>query len=295
MFSLKGLGGELTAEFFGTMILILFGDGVVASTVLYGLGGGALPGWLIINFAWGFAVVFGIYVAGAVTGAHLNPAVTLAFALRRGFEWSKVIPYWIAQVLGAFAAAAILLLEYSPGFNGDRTAKTAGVFFTSPHTTGPASVFPNITVPVGIAFFDQILGTALLVGLILAVVDTLNQPPQANMTPLIIGFIVVVIGMSFGADAGYAINPARDFGPRLLAWVAGWGSVALPGVNNYFWVPIVGPLVGGVIGALGYDFTIHKILEARMVPPSGSAVEEGVIDRVPAPEAEPRGRTTREP
>jgi glycerol uptake facilitator protein len=295
MFSLKGLGGELVAEFFGTMVLLLFGDGVVASTVLYGLGNGAFPGWLIINFGWCFAVVFGIYVAGTVTGAHINPAVTLAFALRRGFAWSKVIPYWIAQVAGAFVAAAILLLEYSPGFNGDRTAKTAGVFFTAPHTTASSSVFPGITVPVGIAFFDQVLGTALLLGLILAVVDTLNQPPQANMTPLIIGFIVFVIGTSFGADAGYAINPARDFGPRLLAWIAGYGSVALPGVNNYFWVPIVGPLIGGAIGAFGYDFTIHKVLEARMVPPSGTAVEEGVIDRVPSPQTEARGRTTREP
>lgn len=282
MMSRKTLGGELLAEFLGTMILLLFGDGVVAMVVLFGKGGPA--GYVMITFAWGLAVTMGIYVAGALTGAHLNPAVTLALAVRRGFAWSKVAWYWLAQIAGAFVAALLLFLEYKAGFDqfeqanhitrgAAKSAMDAGVFFTSPGSGLVGSV------GVGTAIFDQILGTALLVFLIFAVVDTRNSPPGVNLTPFIVGLIVVVIGMSFGADAGYAINPARDFGPRLFAFFAGWGSVALPGIDNYFWVPIVCPLIGGVIGAFAYDFGIHHTLEARVLPEPG-AIEEGttVVD-----------------
>lgn len=279
--SRRGLGGELLAEFLGTMILLLFGDGVVAMVVLFNKAGSA--GYLMITFAWGFAVTMGIYVAGTVTGAHLNPAVTFALALRRDFAWAKVVPYWIAQVLGAFIAAFLLFLEYRVGFDTfekanhitrgtPASAADAGVFFTSPGaiTNSLNNVIGN--VGVGSAIFDQILGTALLVFLIFAIVDTRNAPPASNMAPFIIGLIVVVIGMSFGADAGYAINPARDFGPRLFAAFAGWGSVALPGINDYFWVPIVCPLIGGAIGAFVYDYGIRDILVARTTPVVG--VEE---------------------
>lgn len=278
MMSRKTLGGELLAEFLGTMTLLLFGDGVVAMVVLFAKGGSA--GYIMITFAWGLAVTMGIYVAGTLTGAHLNPAVTLALAVRRGFAWSKVLWYWLAQVAGAFVAAFLLFLEYRIGFDQfeaankivrgtAKSAMDAGVFFTS-----PGSGLTGATVGIGTALFDQILGTALLVFLIFAVVDTRNSPPGANLAAFIVGLIVVVIGMSFGADAGYAINPARDFGPRLFAAIAGWGSAALPGNDNYFWVPIVGPLIGGVIGAFVYDFGIHHTLEARSLPEPG-AVERG--------------------
>jgi glycerol uptake facilitator protein len=110
---------------------------------------------------------------------------------------------------------------------------------------------------------DQIVGTMFLILLILALVDNLNQPPRANLGPLIVGLVVAAIGMSFGANAGYAINPARDLGPRLFAWTAGWGSVAVPGIHSYFWVPIAGPVAGGVAGALIYDFCIGGVLRAR--------------------------------
>lgn len=290
MFSRKTLGGELIAEFMGTMILILFGDGVVAAVILflgYNSSGAssttAINGsasWVLINFGWGFAVMLGIYVAGATTGAHLNPAVTLGFALRRAFPWSKVLWYWLAQVVGAFVAAAILYVEYNTGFTsfekamhivrGTPASLNDGlVFYTFQRTS-----FGGAVVPIWNALFDQILGTALLVFLILAVVDLRGSPPAANLAPFIIGLIVVAIGMSFGVDAGYAINPARDFGPRLFAAFAGWGSAALPGVNGYFWVPIVGPLVGGAIGAFVYDYTIHNTLETRVAPEKG-LVEEG--------------------
>ncbi|MBX6342583.1 MAG: aquaporin, partial [Thermomicrobiaceae bacterium] len=125
------------------------------------------------------------------------------------------------------------------------------------------------------AFRDQIIGTAFLVMLIFAVVDTLNQAPKANLAPFIVGLIVAAIGMSYGANAGYAINPARDFGPRLFAWVAGWGSNAFPGPHTYFWVPIVGPLIGAVIGAFIYDWGIHDVLVARGATPTPEVEEVG--------------------
>src|SRR5438445_5742701 len=168
-FSTKGLGGELLAEFMGTLILILFGDGVVGAVLLF-LGfnatgpNGAFSGtasWLLINLGWGFAVMLGVYVAGTLTGAHINPAVTLAMALRRGFPWAKVAPYWGAQFLGAFVAAAILFVEYNTGFfSADRLGipkyATGSVFYTNPHTA-----IGGVVVPTQLAFFDQILGTAL--------------------------------------------------------------------------------------------------------------------------------------
>jgi glycerol uptake facilitator protein len=284
-FSTKGLGGECLAEFMGTLILILFGDGVVGAVLLFlGFNAGTAgifsgsASWLLINLAWGFAVMLGVYVAGTLTGAHINPAVTLAFALRRGFPWAKVAPYWGAQFLGAFVAAAILFVEYNTGFFeadklGVPKSTTGSVFYTHPRSAIGGTVVPN-----QLALFDQILGTALLVFLILAIVDVLNAPPQSNLAPFIIGLVVVAIGMSFGVAAGYAINPARDFGPRVFAWLAGWGSAAIPGngpgYSNYFWIPIIGPLVGGAIGAYVYDYTIHTLLKARSAPEAG-VMEEG--------------------
>lgn len=274
----RGLGGELLAEFLGTMVLILFGDGVVAVVLLF-LGFGTQDGsantasWLLINFGWGFAVMLGVFVAGAISGAHLNPAVTIALAVRRAFPWSKVGWYILFQVLGAWFAALLLFIEYNTGFTSFEAAKNitrgslasaadAGVFFTSPHTTLGGAV-----VPIWNATFDQILGTFLLVYMIMAITDARNSPPLANLAPFIIGMLVVAIGMSFGTNAGYAINPARDFGPRLFAWMAGWGQVALPGngvgYSNYFWVPIVAPIVGGIIAAYVFQFTLHPILEAK--------------------------------
>jgi len=288
----------------GTLILILFGDGVVAVVLLFlgfnatgpnaGFSGSA--SWLLINFGWGFAVMLGVYVAGTLTGAHINPAVTLAFALRRGFPWAKVLPYWGAQFLGAFIAAAILYVNYNTGFfsvekAGTPKYSTGAVFYTNPHTA-----IGGIVVPTPNAFLDQIIGTALLVFLILAVVDVLNAPPGANLAAFVIGLIVVAIGMSFGTNAGYAINPARDFGPRVFAWIAGWGSAALPGdgpgYSNYFWVPIVGPLVGGAIGAFVYDYTIHILLKARSAPEAG-VMEEGrtVVDTGDRARVRAEGRT----
>ena len=216
--------------------------------------------------------MLGIYVAGAISGAHLNPAVTLGFAVRGKFPWSKVLPYWGSQVLGAFVAAAVLYFVYKGAIDAaigtsniaDPVRGAGGVFYTSPKSF----------VGVFGAFGDEFVGTALLVGLIFAIVDGRNQPVQGNLNPLIIGFLVVAIGASFGLNSGYAINPARDFGPRL--WVAIVSGGASFSVNNfYFWIPIVAPLLGGVVGAFIYDFTIAKVIAARGIAESGDTETKG--------------------
>src|SRR3974390_1617934 len=173
---------ELAAEFFGTLILILFGNGVVAMVVLFGHGA---PGEIVnggytnITIAWGLAVTMGVYVAGRISGGHINPAVTLAVAVFRGFPWKKVIPYWIAQVAGAFLAAAIVYWNYRPQFHLADPAleHTAGVF-----TTFPA--FPEM---LSAGFLDPTIGTAVLLFMIFAIIDERTQPVGSNLTPVLIG------------------------------------------------------------------------------------------------------------
>jgi MIP family channel proteins len=245
---------EAAAEFLGSFVLIAFGSGVVAQVVL---SGGSHGGYISINIAWGLAVAMGIYVSGGVSGAHLNPAVTLALAVHRGFPWGKVLPFWAAQVAGAFAGAALTFLTYREAFahfdGGVRqvtgTQATAGIFATYPQ--------PFLSnVPGGL--LDQVVGTALLLLVILALGDARNLAPDPKIGPLVVGALVVLIGMCFGYNAGYAINPARDFGPRVFTALAGWGSGVFRAGNGWWWVPIVGPLIGGVLGGLVYDFFITR-------------------------------------
>jgi glycerol uptake facilitator protein len=250
--------GELVAEFLGTLILLLFGNGVVAMVVLFGNG---LPGEVVnggytnITLGWGLAVTMGIFVAGRISGAHLNPAVTIALAIYRGFAWRKVAPYILVQVAGAFCGAALVYWNYRPAFLkvDPLLDHTAGVF-----TTFPA--FPQVPFA---GLLDQTIGTALLLFMILAITDERNAPPQANTTPLFVGLVVVVIGMAFGGMHGYAINPARDFGPRLFTAVAGFQNNGLTNGLPVFWVPIVGPILGGIIGSAAYDLGLRRFLPAR--------------------------------
>ena len=249
------LTGELIAEFLGTLVLILFGAGVVAMTVVFAKG---LPGEIVnggytnIAWAWGLGVTMGIFVAGKISGAHLNPAVTVALATFRGFPWAKVLPYSLAQTAGAFVASAIVYWNYRPAFLkfDPLLEKTAGVF-----TTFPA--FPDVPFA---GFLDQVIGTAILLFVIFAITDERNKPP-GNLTPLMIGLVVVGIGMSWGGMHGYAINPARDFGPRLFTVLAGFKNNGLTDGTNTFWVPIIGPLLGGLLGAALYDFALRPQLQ----------------------------------
>jgi glycerol uptake facilitator protein len=278
----RGLAGELWAEFFGTFVLICFGDGVVA--MLWALvGSGRSPGgplyssgdWLLITWGWALAVAFAVYVVGGISGAHINPAITLGSAIRKDMPWSKVPGYWAAQVAGAFVGAALVYAVYQAAIGNYETAHhivrgtPASVATYSTFATFPAKYFHNWFGP----FLDQVVGTGFLVLIVFALIDEFNQPPRANLAPFMVGMVVMAIGVSFGANAGYAINPARDFGPRVFAWLAGWKTVAMPGdygnINTYFWIPIVGPLVGAVIATFLYEFGVHDILKARRPPEPG--------------------------
>ncbi|MEU1201847.1 MIP/aquaporin family protein [Streptomyces sp. NPDC005813] len=266
-----GLVGEMSAEFLGTMILILFGVGVVAQVVA---GGGLTvpPGGLgnhdSIAWAWGIGVTMGVYVAARLSGAHLNPAVTVALATFKGFPWKKVAPYVVAQTAGAFVAALVVRWNYTEALakvDPGHTVKTQFVF-----STLPANGNTNLPVHEWGAFRDQIIGTAILLLLIMAITDLLNTPPGANMGPFIIGLVVVAIGMAWGTLAGYAINPARDFGPRLASFITGYGGAWRDQYGQlYFWVPIVGPLIGGLLGAGIYKLFIGKFLPTAEPEPPG--------------------------
>jgi MIP family channel proteins len=256
----NALSRELLAEFFGTFILIVFGVGVVAQVVL---SKGAAGSTLSINIAWGLAVTMGCYVAAGVTGAHLNPAVTLALAVHRRFPWNKVLPYSLAQLAGAFIASAVVFVTYHEALNafdsGVRQVVgpqgTAGIWATYPQPF--LSVFPG-------GFIDQVVGTALLVGVIFAITDTRNGPAPAGLAPVVVGLLVLLIGATYGFNSGYAINPARDLGPRLFTFVAGWGGDVFRAGNGWWWVPIVAPCVGGVAGGWAYDFFVGSRFQSAV-------------------------------
>jgi glycerol uptake facilitator protein len=262
-----GLLGEMAAEFAGTFILILFGVGVVAQVVAAGIGGHDSIAW-----GWGFGVTLGIYVAGKISGAHLNPAVTIGLAVFKGFEWRKVGPYILAQTLGAFVAGLIVRWNYTEvlaKFDPGHTIKSQGVFSTLPG---------NGALPVSDwgAFRDQIIGTAILLFAIVAITDVRNNILAGGVAPIAIGFLIVAIGMAWGTDAGYAINPARDFGPRLASFFTGYGTAFQDQYGNpYFWIPIVAPIIGGLIGVALYEALIGRHL------PSAGPQEVGEVPTNP--------------
>jgi len=260
----QNLLGQVLAEFLGTFVLIALGDGAVAMVVLFGTGA---PGEVVkggytnITLGWGLGVLMGICLAGRVSGAHLNPAVTLALAVFRGFPWSRLGPYVLAQIAGAYAGAALVYVNYLPKFRefDPDLSKTANVFTT----------FPAFPEAWPFSLLDQVVGTALLVGLILAITDPANRPVPPALQPLLIALVVVAIGISWGGMHGYAINPARDFGPRLFTWTAGFRHTGFD--SHAFWVPIVGPLAGSLVGALVYDRLIRPYLPP--VPALADTVE----------------------
>lgn len=266
---------EFVAEFFGTMVLILFGCGSVAMVVLFGstpsiAGEVVKGGYTNIVLGWGLAVTMGIYVSGTISGAHLNPAVTLSLAATGRFPWRKCLHYIIAQFAGAFAGAALVFGVYY--------AKWLGVDPALDHTTGIFATFPAVPgfFP---GFFDQVVGTALLLGMILAVGDKFNAPPGANLAPLMVGLIVVAIGISFGGMYGYAINPARDLGPRLFAVVAGFKNNGLTDGTGAWLPPIIGPLAGGLLGTLAYDFLIGRpLMRSNDLPAPTSGMDPSHIE-----------------
>lgn len=245
---------SLLAELIGTMLLVLLGDGVVANVVLNRTKG-QNGGWIVITVGWGVAVAMAVYAVGRISGAHLNPAVTIGLASIGSFEWAQVPGYIVAQMLGAFIGAVLVWLAYLPHWEGtaDPAAKLA-VF-----ATGPA-----IRRPVANAM-TEIVGTAVLLFGVLAIAanaQTLSRPGDVDLSfvfsrglqPLLVGILVFGIGLSLGGPTGYAINPARDLGPRIAHAI-----LPIPGKGgsdwDYAWIPVLAPLIGGVLGA-GLYFVI---------------------------------------
>jgi len=257
----QGVIGELISEAVAMFIIIAFGDSVAAMYTLYSPSPYQQAYWGVC-IAWGLAVTLAIYTTGSVSGCHANPAVTLALALYRKFSWKRVIPYCVAQVVGAFVGATLVYLLFGPVINHYNATQqltrigggAAGVFFTH----------PGLAITPAHAFFDQIVLTAFLIFGIFAITERFNEvAPGANAGALIIGLLVALIGASMGYLEAWAINPARDFGPRLFCFFAGWGPAAFPSPNNYWWVPIVGPLLGGALGGGAYQVLVWRYLPAR--------------------------------
>jgi glycerol uptake facilitator protein len=253
----SSLGKEMLSEFMGTMILIIFGAGSVAMVVLFGKALGTT--WTNITLGWGFAVLFGIF-ASLRSGAHINPAVSLALAITGRFPWSKVLPYALAQTAGGFVGAAIVFLDFKAKWLlVDPQLAQAGVFCTFPAVPG---FWPG--------FIDQVIGTAILMFGILSIGDFTAKNKAGWIGPFAVAMLVMVIGMTLGAMNGYAINPARDFGPRMFALVAGFTTPNLVDASVVL-VPIIGPFIGGPIGALIYDRTTGALNKG---PADDSPIDE---------------------
>jgi MIP family channel proteins len=249
---LRGTWREAAAELLGTFVLIVFGTASVAQKILSDGGAGSA---LSIHLSWGLAVTLGVYASLGVSGAHLNPAVSLTLAAFKGFPWHKVAPYVLAQTAGAFLGAGVTFVTYREAFDhfdgGARQVAgplaTAGIFATYPQ--------PYLSLFGG--FVDQVVGTALLMLGIFAIGDRRNAGP-ATLGPVLVGALVVAIGMAFGFNAGYAINPARDLGPRLFTFLAGWGSEVFRAGSAWWWIPVVAPCLGGLLGGLVYDTLVTR-------------------------------------
>ena len=258
----KQFVGELISEAIAVLIIIAFGDSVACMYVLYDPSPYVNAYWGVC-MSWGLAVTLAIYVTGSISGTHANPAVTLALALFRGFSWKKVLPYWVAHLVGGMLGAVIVYALFGPVIDhynlvhhlSRADGGAAGVFFTH----------PGLAITPMHAFSDEVILTAFLLFGIFAITEQFNEmAPQANAGALMIGFLVAILGSSMGYLEAWAMNPARDLGPRLFAYFAGWGSSALPSPDNYWWIPVVAPLIGGVIGGGAYQLLIHPFLPARV-------------------------------
>ncbi len=255
--------GQLIGEVFGTFILILLGDGVVANVGLAPRLAGTAYNWDTITLGWAFAVVVAVYVSAGVSGAHINPAVTIALAVKRGFPWSKVAPYIVAQIVGAFLGALGVYLVYGDGL---RAAGVPNVWCTGPGSIfgqafwGAASGTATGSYSFLDAFITEVIGTAVLLWGVLASGDSKNTGLMHNLGPFLVGGTVLAVGLSLGGPSGYAINPARDFGPRLFGLLAGTQGLFSSG---YWWIPIVGPIVGGIVGVYLYDWLVTANLAKK--------------------------------
>lgn len=272
---IASLPGQCLAEYVGTFVVILVGDGAVAAAVLTS----SIDGWGVAVM-WGLAVTFGIYIAGPVSGAHFNPAVTIAMAAFRGFPRSRIIPYIASQIAGAFTGAACVYAMWSGYW--PRALEKLGVevgaagsqklmmifscFYPNPGGIG-VDASAMATVSTGGAFFIEVVLTMFLLLMIFALTEPDNPGlPQAGLGPIFIGLTVTAIVGVGGPLTMDAVNPVRDFGPRLFAYVIGFGRIAFPGPRgNEWWLYIVAPIIGGLIGAAVYRLLVRRFLPTTTV------------------------------
>lgn len=232
---------EFFGEFIGTLILVLLGDGVVANVSL-NKSKGQGSGWIAIVLGWGFAVAVAVYVSGFMSGAHLNPAVTLGLAMAGMFSWSNVVFYIVAQILGAMAGATLVWIHYYSHWKETKDPATIlGIFSTAPAIRESG---PNL--------IGEAIGTAVLV---IGVMAMGPNELTSGLGAIVVGIIITAIGFGLGGTTGYGINPARDLGPRIIHQL-------LPIVNKgtsdwtYSWIPVVGPIIGALVGALLYNLIL---------------------------------------
>jgi glycerol uptake facilitator protein len=260
----KGLMSELIGEVFGTFVLILLGDGVVANVGLAPRLAAPAYNWNTITIGWAFAVIIAVYISGGVSGAHLNPAVTLGLAAGRGFSWSKVVPFIVAQLIGAFLGALGVYLIYRDGLVA---AGMPNVWSTGPGSIFGASFWGGAGAdPVGsysmvTASIAEFFGTMVLLWGILASGDPKNMGLKDNLGVFVVGFTVLAVGLSLGGPSGYSINPARDLGPRIFGLLVGTKDLFV----GLYWLipPVLIPAIAGPVGVALYDAFVTKNLPEK--------------------------------
>lgn len=238
---------ECMAEFLGTFVLLLFGCAAAAQVKTSRETKGQ---FLSINMSFSVGVMSAMYLTKGISGAHLNPAVSLSFCVLGQVPWKRLLPYALFQILGAYVASAVVYMIYYDAImdfsGGELTVygpnETASIFAT----------YPTEFISLSSSFLDQVVGTATLMLCILSLGEKRNTPAPEELLPPIVAVIVLGISMSMSANCGAAINPARDLGPRLFSLTAGWGTEVFTCYNYWFWVPLVAPLIGGVVGTLIY-------------------------------------------
>lgn len=261
------LQGQCLAEFFGTALFIFFGTGCVAALKV----AGASFGLWEISVIWGVGVSMAIYLSAGVSGAHLNPAVSIALCLFAGFEKRKLPFYIVAQLAGAFCGAALVYGLYTNlFFDFEQSHAMVRGTQASLDLASVFSTYPNPSITLTKAFFVEMTITAVLMGVIMSLTDDSNGLPRGAMAPLLIGLLIAVIGSATGPLTGFAMNPARDFGPKVMTFLAGWGSISFTGGRDipYFLIPIFAPIFGACLGAACYKGLIAKHLPKAIIPAS---------------------------
>ncbi|KAM3873312.1 aquaporin-10a [Diretmus argenteus] len=272
---------ECMAEFLGTFVLLLFGCSAAAQVKTSRETKGQ---FLSVNMAFSVGVMSAMYLTKGITGAHLNPAVTLSFCVLGQVPWTRLVPYCLSQLLGAYVASGLVYLVYY-----DAIMAFSGGVLTVYGPNETASIFatyPSEYISLSSSFLDQVVGTGMLMLCILCLDEKRNTPAPPELIPPIVAVIVLGISMSMSANCGAAINPARDLGPRLLTLTAGWGPEVFTCYNYWFWVPLVAPLIGGVLGSLMYVVFIYSHLPdpdpSTDLPSTPSTTTEDVKQPLPA-------------